>query len=283
MNYSVRLLTKTECKNYGFMIPRIGRPWWLLNDDDTSDEVSYSNSDNSVNSTDCPVFEFGIRPALVITDSNCPMEIFECGSEIKVGKYKWTVLHSSKERCLALCTQAVKQNIWGGKTSYEKSEIKKWLEEEFNIFNFCKFCFDCTCDPDGGLTPENDFSSITIGKSVEGHRVMFSSGWGKPPRIEVDVWSEEMKRWITVSSYTPNFCPNCGRKLNEYEREEKAVNDFEKGQWDIFLLLSTARLGKEYYYLHDDEKTVFSRLTQKHMSIDEAVKEFSLYLQREYQ
>lgn len=78
---------------------------------------------------------------------------------------------------------------------------------------FCKYCFDCTCDPDGELTPENDFSSCPIGTSTEGHRIMFSAGWGRPPRIESEYWNGKV--WVTVSSYTPEFCPNCGRKINK--------------------------------------------------------------------
>lgn len=84
--------------------------------------------------------------------------------------------------------------------------------------NFCKYCLDSVCDPDGELTPENDFSSCPIGNSTEGHRIMFSAGWGRPPRIEAEYWNGKV--WVTVSSYTPEFCPNCGRKINkeEYKR-----------------------------------------------------------------
>ncbi len=76
----------------------------------------------------------------------------------------------------------------------------------------CRFCYDCTVD--SSLDPSNDFSSISIGDSYKGFRIMFSSGYGKPPRIEVDFFNNDC--WHTVATYYPSFCPFCGRKLEYF-------------------------------------------------------------------
>jgi hypothetical protein len=49
---------------------------------------------------------------------------------------------------------------------------------------------------------------------------MISSGYGEPVRMEIDHWYEHLREWRTVGKYYPKYCPECGRKLDEY-----AVND----------------------------------------------------------
>ena len=44
---------------------------------------------------------------------------------------------------------------------------------------------------------------------------MFSSGWYFPPRLEVDVFDPVINQWIPSLSYFPNYCPNCGRKIDK--------------------------------------------------------------------
>ena len=67
------------------------------------------------------------------------------------------------------------------------------------------------------LDDDNDFGSFTIGNSVERYRIMLSTGWGKPLRIEVHKWVGKVGRWCTVAIYYPKYCPNCGREIKEYE------------------------------------------------------------------
>jgi hypothetical protein len=67
------------------------------------------------------------------------------------------------------------------------------------------------------LTDDNDYSAICVGKSANGFRIMYCSGDGKPPRIEVEEWRENVG-WYRVGFYYPKYCPNCGREINEYER-----------------------------------------------------------------
>lgn len=77
----------------------------------------------------------------------------------------------------------------------------------------CGFCVNARVDDD--LTDDNDFSSMAVGSSAIGYRILISSGFGKPVRIEFDQWNRD--NWSTVGRYYPKYCPECGRKLDEYE------------------------------------------------------------------
>ena len=70
------------------------------------------------------------------------------------------------------------------------------------------------------LDDDNDFGSFTIGEGTDNHRIMLSTGYGKPLRIEVHEWNERARRWCTVAMYYPKYCPNCGREIKEYERKD---------------------------------------------------------------
>ena len=52
------------------------------------------------------------------------------------------------------------------------------------------------------------------------------------------------------------------------------MNDYEKGEWDMFVLLSSAWYGKQCYFLQDNE-IVYSRNSCKYMNRDEAYVEFA--------
>ena len=45
------------------------------------------------------------------------------------------------------------------------------------------------------------------------------------------------------------------------------------GEWDMFDLISSAYYGKGMYF-KEDNGTVYSRYSSKHMSIDDAIREF---------
>lgn len=93
---------------------------------------------------------------------------------------------------------------------------------------YCRFCFnsriyqktedDWFCDP---FTDENDSCSIGVGSAAKDTRIMISSGYGKPTRIEFDEWINDCREWITYARYYPKYCPECGRKIDEYERSEE--------------------------------------------------------------
>ena len=86
---------------------------------------------------------------------------------------------------------------------------------------FCSFCYNARIADDDTLNDSNDMSSRTIGESASDFRIMFTSGAGKPVRIEFDFYSHLFARWQTAAFYNPKFCPECGRRLNEYNNSLK--------------------------------------------------------------
>lgn len=92
---------------------------------------------------------------------------------------------------------------------------------------YCNFCFNARVyeptleeqlDPfNTELTDENDSSSCSIGTCNPSTSIMLNSGNGKPVNIEFRTWSSKAEYWITVGRYYPKFCPECGRRLDEYE------------------------------------------------------------------
>ena len=97
----------------------------------------------------------------------------------------------------------------------------------------CHFCYNAYVwanEPhneedyfDGGLTPDNDGSSCGIGTAETGHCLYFNSGMGVPCNIEACEWGED-QRWHTVARYYPKFCPECGRKLDEFIIGERGAS-----------------------------------------------------------
>jgi hypothetical protein len=69
---------------------------------------------------------------------------------------------------------------------------------------------------DVGLHDGNDFSSSSIGCSGEKYQMRFNSGNGQACNIELCTWREGYG-WLSVAKYFPKFCPECGRKLDEYD------------------------------------------------------------------
>lgn len=98
--------------------------------------------------------------------------------------------------------------------------------------SYCKYCFNAhvyeptdeeLMDPfSTELTDENDGSSICIGHCHDKtRRFMINSGMGKPVNIEFDLWDNKSKQWHTAGRYYPKFCPECGRKLDEYDSNNR--------------------------------------------------------------
>jgi hypothetical protein len=89
----------------------------------------------------------------------------------------------------------------------------------------CKFCDNHKINHDLDLTEEQDFYAMTIGKFEKGHRIMFNKQPYQPLCIDFDSWAENLNppRWKLVGYYYPKFCPECGRKIDEYDRSKVDV------------------------------------------------------------
>ena len=98
-----------------------------------------------------------------------------------------------------------------------------------NSQQYCKYCFNARIykptdeelmDPFATeLTDENDSSSCSVGHCASrNRRFMINSGHGQPVNIEFEEWTEKMPEWHRVGIYYPKYCPECGRRLDEYER-----------------------------------------------------------------
>lgn len=51
------------------------------------------------------------------------------------------------------------------------------------------------------------------------------------------------------------------------------MNEYEQGRWSMFLLISSYYYGKQYYFYQYDG-TVYSRKSEKYISVSEAYNEF---------
>ena len=105
---------------------------------------------------------------------------------------------------------------------------KQFIDDEAKP-PYCKYCFNARVyrptdeelmDPFATeLTDENDSSSCSVGTSCNNTRLMITSGHGEPVRIEIDKFFEDYQEWHTVGKYYPKYCPECGRKLDEYDNK----------------------------------------------------------------
>lgn len=98
----------------------------------------------------------------------------------------------------------------------------------------CPFCFNAYVYAkmpkteeelyfDDGLDDTNDGSSCGIGHCSKDYTMFFNSGMGVPCNIEICNWREGYG-WSPIGKYYPKFCPECGRKLDEYEIDERGTN-----------------------------------------------------------
>lgn len=82
----------------------------------------------------------------------------------------------------------------------------------------CHMCLNALVDDE--LTHSNDLSYHGIGRSYcSEHRLLFAAGDREPPRILVEERSPR-GTWETIGVYRPRFCPNCGREIVEYPKED---------------------------------------------------------------
>ena len=56
------------------------------------------------------------------------------------------------------------------------------------------------------------------------------------------------------------------------------MNDYERGRWEMFVTISSAYHGKQYYFLQDDKNIVYSRESGKCMTREKAYIEFLAHI-----
>ena len=86
----------------------------------------------------------------------------------------------------------------------------------------CRFCENNRTNPEWELDEEQVSYAMTIGRFERGYRIMFNKVPNQPLCIEFDYWREDFKpsQYQLVGYYYPKFCPECGRKIDEYDRSK---------------------------------------------------------------
>lgn len=87
----------------------------------------------------------------------------------------------------------------------------------------CYICNNALVDDE--LSSDNDLAYYGCGNACKGNTIRLASGNRKPVRIEFDEWNKD--HWSTVGIYYPKFCPECGRRLDEYKIIDRGSN-YEK-------------------------------------------------------
>lgn len=125
------------------------------------------------------------------------------------------------------CFKCDKKDVMCSMCELTYHRNKQFIQDEAKP-PYCKYCFNARVykptdeelvDPFATeLTDENDSSSCSVGTSYNNTRLMITSGHGEPVRIEIDKFFEDYQEWHTVGKYYPKHCPECGRRLDEYEK-----------------------------------------------------------------
>ena len=128
------------------------------------------------------------------------------------------------------CFNCDKKDIMCSMCELTYHRNKQIIEEKTKQI-YCKYCFNARIykptdeelmDPyNTELTDENDSSSCGVGHCFSrDRRFMINSGHGHPVNIEFEEWTEKMPEWHRVGIYYPKYCPECGRKIDEYDRSK---------------------------------------------------------------
>lgn len=83
--------------------------------------------------------------------------------------------------------------------------------------NACYMCDNALIN--GDLSSDCDYSSFTLCSMPSRTRLMLSSGFSSPLRIEYEVFDDQYGVWRRYGVYYPKFCPNCGREVTEYKKD----------------------------------------------------------------
>lgn len=85
----------------------------------------------------------------------------------------------------------------------------------------CRFCANNRTNPEWELDEEQCSYALSCGKADTKYRLMFDKNPHEPLLIIAERWNEKLNPpiWQLVGYYYPKFCPECGRKIDEYKRE----------------------------------------------------------------
>ena len=75
------------------------------------------------------------------------------------------------------------------------------------------------------LSNDNDYSSYCL-NSNKYAKIMYSSGDGKPPRLEFEIWNND--HWSIANIYYPKYCPNCGREIKEFNSQRHRPESYKE-------------------------------------------------------
>ena len=136
--------------------------------------------------------------------------------------YKCTHRNEDKSWCNLHKTECISDSL-------ECPDYHTYRYKKKEPVTYCKYCFNARVykpteeeymDPyNTELTDENDFSSCGVGHChSKERRFMINSGNGHPVNIEFELLDNKTKEWYIVGRYYPKYCPECGRRLDEYNK-----------------------------------------------------------------
>lgn len=134
-----------------------------------------------------------------------------CGRDIPEGRQVCVI-------CGDVSAKAANKTVNCDRFSFLSDEIPMPTDEDMPIDykEPCYVCNNARLDPE--LTDYNDFNSGTIGSFSKDCRIMLTSGFGNPLRIEIARWNDSIQQWVDIGIYYPKFCPECGREIWEYRK-----------------------------------------------------------------
>lgn len=89
----------------------------------------------------------------------------------------------------------------------------------------CRWCNNYRTDHN--LNPDNDMHAGTVGITSPHYQIMYCTGNHDAPRIEYNRWDDKgaTPMWHTMGIYYPKYCPECGRKIDEWPECHSSGNN----------------------------------------------------------
>ena len=86
----------------------------------------------------------------------------------------------------------------------------------------CRFCENNRTNPDWELDEEQVFYAISVGMTEDAHRIMYNKRPYRPLELTFEKWNDQLHPtiWQTIGVYYNKYCPECGRKIDEYDRSK---------------------------------------------------------------